>query len=73
MIMLIDTMAERYGMLPSEVMQKATTFDVFVTDTAIGYRNYIQDKANGKNTAYNPSDYSQDDLLTILKETNGES
>lgn len=73
MIMLIDTMAERYGMLPSEVMTKATTFDVFVTDTAIGYRNYIQDKANGKNTEYNPSDYSQDDLMTILKETRGES
>lgn len=73
MIMLIDTMAERYGMLPSEVMQRANTFDVFVTDTAIGYRNYIQDRANGKNTAYNPSDYSQDDLLTILKETRGKS
>lgn len=73
MIMLIDTMAERYGMLPSEVMQRANTFDVFVTDTAIGYRNYIQDRANGKRTAYNPSDYSQDDLLTILKETNGKS
>lgn len=73
MIMLIDTMAERYGMLPSQVMQNANTFDVFVTDTAIGYRNYIQDKANGKDTAYNPSDYSQDDLLSILKETRGES
>jgi hypothetical protein len=66
MIMLIDTMAERYGMLPSEVMSKANTFDIFVADTAIGYRNYLHDKANGKNTAYNPTDYTQDDLLNIL-------
>lgn len=66
MIILIDTMAERYGMLPSEVMSKASTFDIFVADTAIGYRNYLHDKANGKTTTYNPTDYTQDDLLNIL-------
>jgi hypothetical protein len=71
MIILIDTMAERYGMLPSQVMQNANTFDIFVADTAIGYRNYLNDKQSGKNTAYNPTDYSQDDLLNILKETHG--
>ncbi len=63
-------MAERYGMLPSEVMANATTFDVFVADTAIGNRNYLQDKANGKATVYKPEAYSQDDLLNIL---NGKS
>jgi len=66
MIILVDTMAERYGMLPSEVMQRANTFDVFVADTAIGYRNYLVDKANGKNTVYRPESYSQDELLNIL-------
>lgn len=66
MIILIDTMAERYGMLPSQVMAQANTFDIFVADTAIGYRNYLNDKANGKNTTYNPTDYTQDDLLNIL-------
>lgn len=71
MIMLIDTMAERYGLLPSEVMQRANTFDLFVTDTAIGYRNHINDRANGKTTAYNPQDYTQDDLLTMLKDAHG--
>lgn len=71
MVMLIDTMAERYGLLPSELIARANTFDVFVCDTAVGYRNYLQDKANGKNTVYNPADYSQDDLLNILKETRG--
>lgn len=45
MVMLIDTIAERYGMLPSQVMDKATSFDVFVADTAIGYRNLIQERA----------------------------
>ena len=73
MIILIDTMAERYGLLPSEIIARANTFDVFVADTAIGYRNYLQDKANGKNKVYRPEDYSQDDLMNILKETRGES
>lgn len=45
MVMLIDTVAERYGMLPSEVITKANTFDVFIADTAIGYRNLIQERA----------------------------
>ena len=45
MVMLIDTVAERYGLLPSEVMTKANTFDVFIADTAIGYRNLIQERA----------------------------
>jgi len=45
MIMLIDTLSERYGMLPSEVISRANTFDVFIADTAIGYRNAMQERA----------------------------
>jgi hypothetical protein len=71
--MLIDTLGERYGMLPSQVISQASTFDIFVADTAIGYRNYLQDKADGKNKPYNPSDYTQDDLLKIMGETRGTS
>ncbi len=70
MIILVDTMAERYGMLPSEIMLRANTFDVFVADTAIGYRNYLHDKANGKVTMYKPESYSQDELLNILNGKN---
>ena len=66
--MLIDTLSERYGLLPSEVMLRATTFDVFVADTAIGYRNYQQERAYGNTTKeYNPHDYSQEDLKNILE------
>lgn len=72
--MLIDTLAERYGRLPSEVIRQATTFDVFVADTAIGYRNAQQEKAmNGGNTQIDPGSFKQDDLLQILKESRGQS
>jgi hypothetical protein len=72
MIMLIDTLGERYGKLPSEVIRQANTFDVFVADTAISYRNAQQEKAlNGGATPFDPSKLSQEDLLRMHQETNG--
>lgn len=68
MIMLIDTIAERYGLLPSEVIVKANTFDVFVADTAIGYRNTLNERAANPNKL---PDYKQEDLLEILKDGKG--
>lgn len=70
MVMLIDTIAERYGMLPSKVMSEATTFDIFVADAAIHYRNIQQERALG-NKEVDPAEYSEEDLLKILKEERG--
>jgi hypothetical protein len=68
MIMLIDTLSERYGMLPSEVMSRATTFDVFIADTAITYRNLVQDRQiNGDK----PPELSEQELLEALRTVNG--
>lgn len=72
MIMLIDTLGERYGKLPSEVIRQANTFDIFVADTAIAYRNAQTEKAYGKNQV-DPSQYSEEDLLKVLKESRGEN
>lgn len=68
MIMLIDTLSERYGLLPSEVMSRATTFDVFIADSAISYRNLVQERQlNGDK----PPEYDQADLLEALRTVNG--
>lgn len=64
MVMLIDTIAERYGLLPSEVLTRANTFDVFIADAAIGYRNTLQDRAMNPDKV---PDYKQEELLEILK------
>ena len=64
--MAIDAMASRYGLLPGEIMSRASTFDLFVYDTAVSYTQYAQDKAQGKAPAY-----KQEDLLDILKESKG--
>lgn len=74
MIMLIDTLGERYGKLPSEIIRQANTFDVFIADTAIGYRNAAQEKAmNGGKTPFDPAKVSEEEMMQVLKETHGTS
>ena len=72
MIMLIDTLSERYGILPSEVMTRANTFDVFIADTAIGYRNVIQERSmNGDKKP--TQEYKQSDLQNMLDKVRAKS
>lgn len=68
MIMLIDTLSERYGMLPSEVIGRATTFDIFIADTAISYRNLVQER---QMNPHQMPEVSEADLLEALRTVNG--
>ena len=72
MIMLVDTLSERYGMLPSEVIRRANTFDVFIADTAIGYRNAVQERAmsGDKKT---PPKLSEQTMLEAMERVRGKS
>jgi hypothetical protein len=66
MILTIDTLAERYGMLPSEAMLRGSTFDLYVMDAAISYHNYQRKKAMNNGVA--PAvDYSQEEMVNLLK------
>ena len=70
--MLIDTLSERYGILPSEIMMRANTFDVFIADTAIGYRNLLQERATNGDKPTVPN-YKQEDLVAMLERTRAKS
>lgn len=48
MIVAIDAMAKRYSLLPSEILDRASTFDLVVMDAALGHENYQRDLAEGK-------------------------
>ena len=50
---MIDGLAHRYGLLPSEVLSRATTQDVYVFDTVNSYREYLSSKE--KNNGVAPS------------------
>ena len=64
MLLSIDAIGKRYSLLPSEVMSKASTFDLVVLDAALGYQNYIQDKADGKKEV---PKLSQEEMMAEIK------
>ncbi len=58
-------MAERYGMLPSQILREATTIDLIYFDTAISYHNYKNSQDKGKI----PKDsVSQEDLQRRMEQ-----
>ena len=47
---MLDSLAERYGMLPSQVLERASTLDLWVFDVEVSYKNYVQRREMNKNT-----------------------
>jgi hypothetical protein len=70
MIVAIDAMAKRYSLLPSEVLDRASTFDLVIMDVALGFENYQRDLADGKKPAPN---LKQDQMLDMIKRTRDEN
>ena len=65
MILTIDNLGKRYGMLPSTVLQQATTFDLVIMDAAMAYENHANRDPN------TPIEVPEEDLLKILEKTRG--
>tara|TARA_R110002126_G_scaffold106670_2_gene241828 strand:+ start:974 stop:1195 length:222 start_codon:yes stop_codon:yes gene_type:complete len=64
MLLSIDALGKRYSLLPSEVMEKASTFDLVVLDAALGYQTYIQDQADGKKAT---PKLSQEEMMAAME------
>lgn len=64
-ILQIDGIGKRYGMLPSEVLVRGNTFDLYIMDAALTFENYHNKKAanNGKPPV---PDYTEEELMVIL-------
>jgi len=63
-IMQIDGIGKRYGLLPSQVIKDADTFDLYIMDAAMSFEQYHQKKQiDGKAPIPN---YSEEQLLEIL-------
>ncbi len=58
----IGSMAKMYGLLPSEVAQRATTFDLMVTDILATWEAYRADPQS-------PENYKQEDLEDLIRST----
>jgi hypothetical protein len=67
LILTIDMLADRYKMLPHQILDQANTFDLYIMDAALTYYNYQQKKSSG-----NVQDiYDTEDLEMIMKKAKG--
>lgn len=51
MILTIDNLAERYHCLPSEILSRATTFDLYTVNISAKWQEHQQQKQQGLNPA----------------------
>jgi hypothetical protein len=63
-------MAHRYKMLPSQVLEHATTFDLYAIDVSSRYQQYLHDKANGNQTKSNIP--SQAEMVKMIQRARGD-
>lgn len=64
--MQIDTLGKRYGLLPSEVIRRSTTFDLYILDAALSFEKFHHAKAENK--GHVPAEfYDQDTLMKIMQ------
>jgi hypothetical protein len=70
MLLSLDNLAHRYGQLPSEVIARATTFDLYVIDLSARYERYRSDLAEGK-VAPAPK-LTQDQMLEMMRQARSE-
>lgn len=71
MLITIDNLAHRYNCLPSEALERATTFDLLVLDTSTKWHNYKQSEDDRRSQTASGKvapNYSQEQLLAIAKQ-----
>ena len=65
MIITLDNMGKRYGMLPSQIITQASTFDLVVMDAAMSFEQHANRDPN------TPPDVAEEDLLKIMERARG--
>jgi hypothetical protein len=64
--MMVDFVAKRYGMLPSELLVRANTFDIMIAETAVGYENYLNKKDRGDTMTPQAPDLSEKEMQAMI-------
>lgn len=59
----IGVIAKTYGMLPSQVIGNATTYDLMISDVMSSWEEYQYNKAMGKNPI---PDFTPEELETMF-------
>ena len=65
----VGRMAEKYGMLPHQVEQQATTYDLMVQDVLQAYDDHMEVKQKGGLASVESLNLSEDDMTKILEKS----
>lgn len=65
LILTIDSLGKRYGMLPSEVLERSNTFDLYIMDVALSFEQFHHKKAMNNGNDPLP-DYTTEELLAMV-------
>lgn len=60
-ILQVDSLGKRYGLLPSEILSRGNTFDLYVMDCALTFERFQFKKAENKGKV--PTEYYEEDQL----------
>ena len=69
-ILQIDALGKRYGLLPSEVLVRANSFDLYILDCSLTFENFHHRKSMNKGKV-DPKDYDIEALKRINDRANG--
>jgi hypothetical protein len=67
MMLTLDFVAERYGVLPSTLLRDGNSLDIVIADLAQGYRNRQQAKASGRVDANHG--LTEEQMLAMVEQT----
>lgn len=66
----VGRMAREYGLLPSEISIRATTYDIMVMDVVATYEQYQQEMQSGK-VSPELYQYTDDEMKTMMEKARG--
>jgi hypothetical protein len=70
LILTVDGLGKRYGMLPSEVLERCNTFDLYIMDAAMTFESYHHKKQMNNGREPMP-DYTVDELQNMMNKVKG--
>lgn len=70
MMLTLDFVAQRYGVLPSALLAQGNSLDIVIADAAQGYRNRQQAKANGTVDANHG--LTEEQMLAMVAQAKGQ-
>lgn len=71
MILTVHNLAKEYAVLPSQALDTATTFDLYVLDIATKWQIHQQNKEQGK--PVETKDFSQETLKSMIDRVRNQS